>query len=122
MTPDMNEMIQQHNEPKGEIILYQPDETVRLKVRLEDDTVWLTQAQMAELFQTSKNNITLHIGNVYKEEELSPHSTSKESLLVQIEGNRQVARKRNIYNLDVIISVGYRGVRPRWGKIEKLKN
>ena len=107
---------------QGEIILYQPDETVRLEVRLEDDTVWLTQAQMAELFQTTKNNITLHIGNVYKEEELSPHSTSKESLLVQIEGNRQVARKRNIYNLDVIISVGYRGVRPRWGKIEKLKN
>ena len=73
---------------QGEIILYQPDETVRLEVRLEDDTVWLTQAQMAELFQTTKNNITLHIGNVYKEEELSPHSTSKESLLVQIEGNR----------------------------------
>ena len=93
---------------QGEIILYQPDETVRLEVRLEDETVWLTQAQMAELFQTTKNNITLHIGNVYKEEELSPHSTSKESLLVQMEGNRQVTRKRNIYNLDVIISVGYR--------------
>ncbi|MBP5800139.1 MAG: virulence RhuM family protein [Prevotella sp.] len=93
---------------QGEIILYQPDETVRLEVRLEDDTVWLTQAQMAELFQTSKNNITLHIGNVYKEKELSMISTSKESLLVQMEGNRQVTRKRNLYNLDVIISVGYR--------------
>ena len=92
----------------GEIILYQPDETVRLEVRLEDDTVWLTQAQMAELFQTTKNNITLHIGNVYKEKELSMTSTSKESLLVQVEGNRQVTRKRNLYNLDVIISVGYR--------------
>lgn len=93
---------------QGEIILYQPDETVRLEVRLEDDTVWLTQAQMAELFQTTKNNVTLHIGNVYKEKELSMLSTSKESLLVQKEGNRQVTRKRNLYNLDVIISVGYR--------------
>jgi len=108
MTPDMNEMIQQQNEPKGEIILYQPDETIRLEVRLEDETVWLTQAQMAELFQTSKNNITLHIGNVYKEEELSPIPTSKESLLVQMEGNRQVNRRLKLYNLDVIISVGYR--------------
>jgi len=88
--------------------MYQPDETIHLEVRLEDDTVWLTQAQMAELFQTTKNNITLHIGNVYKEKELSPIPTSKESLLVQMEGNRQVTRKRFLYNLDVIISVGYR--------------
>ena len=102
----MNELTQ--HTAQGEIILYQPDETVRLEVRLEDDTVWLTQAQMAELFQTTKNNITLHIGNVYKEKELSTISTSKESLLVQTEGNRQVTRKRNLYNLDVIISVGYR--------------
>ena len=102
----MNELTQ--HTAQGEIILYQPDETVRLEVRLEDDTVWLTQAQMAELFQTTKNNITLHIGNVYKEKELSTVSTSKESLLVQTEGNRQVTRKRNLYNLDVIISVGYR--------------
>ena len=102
----MNELTQ--HTAQGEIILYQPDETVRLEVRLEDDTVWLTQAQMAELFQTTKNNITLHIGNVFKEKELSTISTSKESLLVQTEGNRQVTRKRNLYNLDVIISVGYR--------------
>ena len=106
MTREMNELTQ--HTAQGEIILYQPDETVRLEVRLEDDTVWLTQAQMAELFQTTKNNITLHIGNVYKEKELSTVSTSKESLLVQTEGNRQVTRKRNLYNLDVIISVGYR--------------
>ena len=96
------------NAPQGEIILYQPDETVRLEVRLEDDTVWLTQQQMAELFQTTKNNVTLHIGNVYKEHELVAESTSKESLLVQMEGNRQVTRQRKLYNLDVIISVGYR--------------
>ena len=89
---------------QGEIILYQPDETVRLEVRLEDDTVWLTQQQMAELFQTTKNNVTLHIGNVYKEHELVAESTSKESLLVRMEGKRQVTRQRKLYNLDVIIS------------------
>ena len=98
---------EQQSTPKGEIILYQPDETISLEVQLENDTVWLTQQQMAELFQTTRNNITLHIGNVYKEE-LLPRATSKESLLVQTEGDRQVARKRNLYNLDVIISVGYR--------------
>ena len=92
----------------GEIILYQPDNTIRLEVRMEDETVWLTQAQMAELFETTKNNITLHIGNVYKEHELQKGATSKESLLVQMEGSRKVTRKSNLYNLDVIISVGYR--------------
>lgn len=95
-------------EPKGEIVLYQPDETIRLEVRMEDDTVWLSQAQMAELFQTTKANVTIHIGNIYKEEELLSLSTSKESLLVEKEGNRWVTRNRKIYNLDAIISVGYR--------------
>ena len=111
MTKDMINDIHttQHDGPQqGEIILYQPDETVRLEVRLEDDTVWLTQAQMAELFQTTKNNITIHIGNVYKEKELLPQPTSKESLLVRMEGHRQVTREVKLYNLDVIISVGYR--------------
>lgn len=104
-----NEIQGKHQTPQlGEIVLYEPDETVRLEVRLEDDTVWLTQAQMAELFQTTKNNVTLHIGNVYKEHELMAESTSKDSLLVQMEGNRQVTRQRKLYNLDVIISVGYR--------------
>ena len=92
----------------GEVILYQPDDTIRLEVRLEDDTVWLTQQQMADLFETTKTNVTIHVGNVYKEEELNPGATSKESLLVEKEGNRLVNRKRKIYNLDVIISVGYR--------------
>lgn len=110
MTKDMTHDIQttQQGVQQGEIILYQPDETVRLEVRLEDDTVWLTQQQMAELFQTTKNNVTLHIGNVYKEHELVAESTSKESLLVRMEGKRQVTRQRKLYNLDVIISVGYR--------------
>ena len=59
---------------QGEIILYQPDETVKLEVRMEDETVWLTQAQMAELFQTTRNNITLHIRNIFKENELVENS------------------------------------------------
>ena len=65
----------------GEIVMYQPDETIKLEVRLEDETVWLTQAQMAELFQTTRNNITLHIGNIFKEGELQEDSVRKESLL-----------------------------------------
>ena len=72
--------------PQGEIILYQPDETVRLEVRLEDDTVWLTQAQMAELFQTTRNNVTLHIGNIFKEGKLSENTVRKESLLTAADG------------------------------------
>ena len=96
-----------HNETErhtgqGEIILYQPDETIRIEVRLENDTVWLTQAQMAELFQTTRNNITLHVGNVYKEKELLSVSTCKESLLVQQEGSRQIARKQKLYRFLLI--------------------
>ena len=93
------------NAPQGEIILYQPDETVRLEVRLEDDTVWLTQQQMAELFQTTRNNVTLHIGNIFKEGELEESSVRKESLLTAADGKRY---RTKFYNLDVIISVGYR--------------
>ena len=93
---------------QGEIILYQPDETVRLEVRLEDDTVWLTQAQMAELFLATKQNVSLHIKNIYDEGELEEASTVKDYLTVRQEGNRTVRRFVNYYNLDVIISVGYR--------------
>lgn len=73
---------------QGEIILYQPDEAVKLEVRLEDETVWLTQAQMTELFQTSKQNISLHINNIFKEGELLKEATVKESLTVQTERSR----------------------------------
>ena len=93
---------------KNEIILYQPDETVKLEVRLEEETVWLTQAQMAELFETTPQNITMHIRNMYKEGELEVGSTCKDFLQVRTEGNRTVNRIQKIYNLDVIISVGYR--------------
>lgn len=95
-------------ENQNEIIIYQPEESIKLEVRLEDETVWLTQAQMAELFQTSKQNISLHTRNVFKENELSESATVKYSLTVQQEGKRIVKRNVAYYNLDVIISVGYR--------------
>ena len=92
----------------NEIILYQPDDTLTLDVRVEDESVWLTQAQMSELFKATKQNISLHIRNIYKEGELVEEATVKEYLTVQKEGNRNVQRRIAFYNLDVIISVGYR--------------
>jgi len=93
----------------NEIVLYQVDDLPeRIEVRIEDDTVWLSQQQMAELFQQTKQNISLHINNCFKEGELVKTATVKESLTVQKEGNRNVKRKIEYYNLDVIISVGYR--------------
>jgi len=94
---------------KAEIIIYQSeDKSTMLDVRIEEETVWLTQTQMVELFQATKQNISLHINNIFKEGELTPDSTVKEYLTVQTEGKRQVKRNIKIYNLDVIISVGYR--------------
>ena len=93
------------SEEKGEIVLYQPNDNIRLEVRLQDDTVWLTQQQMAELFNTTRNNITLHIGNIFKEGELEVNSVRKESLLTAADGKKY---RTKFYNLDVIISVGYR--------------
>ena len=90
---------------ENEIILYQPDSTLSLDVRVENETVWLTQAQMKELFQTTRNNITLHIRNIFKEGELEETSVCKESLLTAADGKRY---KTKFYSLDVIISVGYR--------------
>jgi len=78
----------------GEIILYQSnDKSTQLEVRIEEETVWLTQSQMVELFSSTKQNISLHINNIYKEGELSSDSTVKEYLTVQIEGSRKVQRK-----------------------------
>jgi hypothetical protein len=93
----------------NEIILYQSDEVAEhIEVRLEDETVWLTQAQMATLFNQTKQNISLHLNNCFREKELEKTATVKESLTVQMEGNRKVKRKLEYYNLDVIISIGYR--------------
>ena len=96
------------DEKKGEIILYQPNNDIRLEVRIAEETVWLSQAQMAVLFQTTPQNVTIHIRNLYKEGELDKVSTCKDYLQVQKEGGRIVRRKQKQYNLDVIISVGYR--------------
>ena len=93
----------------NEIILYRSDAlSSQIEVRIEDETVWLTQLQMVELFQSTKQNVSLHINNVFKEGELDKYSTVKEYLTVQEEGFRKIKRKIKIYNLDVIISVGYR--------------
>ena len=94
-----------HTEDKDEIVLYNPDASLSLAVRVENDTVWLTQAQMSELFQTTRNNITLHIRNIFKEGELNQSSVCKESLLTASDGKQY---KTKLYSLDVIISVGYR--------------
>ena len=92
----------------GEIILYQPNENVQLEVRLEEETVWLTQAQMALLFDVKENNITYHIQGIFKTRELDPGSTTQKIRVVRKEGNRLVNRTIDFYNLDMIISVGYR--------------
>ena len=91
------------------LIIYQPEEGVTsLEVKLENETVWLTQSQMSELFNKSRKTITEHINNIYKEAELQRFSTSRKFQLVQNEGGRIITRNVEHYNLDVIISVGYR--------------
>ena len=94
---------------ENKIVIYNTDDgRTQIDVRLENDTVWLTQAQMAELFQKTPQNITMHIRNTYKEGELDENATCKEYLQVRMEGNRRVQRMQKFYDLDVIISVGYR--------------
>ena len=107
---------------KGEIVMYQPDETIRLEVRVENETVWLTQQQMADLFNATKQNVSLHISNIYNEGELDEISTVKDSLTVRQEGNRTVRRHVKYYNLDVIISVGYRVKSLRGTKFRQWAN
>ena len=92
----------------GEIILYQPDSTVQLEVRIDANTVWLTQAQMALLFNVDRTVIVKHIGNIYKTFELDEISTCVKFAQVRSEGKRNVIREQKYYNLDMIISVGYR--------------
>ena len=88
----------------GQVIIYRNN----LEVRLEQDTVWLTQKQMSALFEKDTDTIGLHLKNIYKDKELDELETTEESSVVQKEGNRQVLRKLRFYNLDAIISVGYR--------------
>ena len=95
-------------EDENQIVVYQPDDVMRLEVRLENETVWLTQKQMAELFGCSTDNVGLHLKNIYAEGELEEAATAEDSSVVRLEGKRKVARRVRFYNLDAIISVGFR--------------
>ena len=97
------------NDENGDIIIYQTDDGLtKIDVKIQNETVWLSQQQMAELYDTTKQNISLHIRNIFDENELNENSTVKEFLTVQKEGNRSVERNVKFYNLDMIISLGYR--------------
>jgi len=92
--------------PKGQVLIYQTEKgQTKLEVRLEEETVWLTQKDMAELYQTTKQNISLHIKNIHEEGELDENSVVKETLTTALDGKNY---KTKFYNLDMIISVGYR--------------
>ena len=96
-------------EPKGELLVYRSkDGQIKLEVRLENETVWLTQKMMAELFQVGVNTINYHIKEIYECRELDREATIRKFRTVRMEGRRQVARQVDFYNLDMIISVGYR--------------
>jgi len=112
---------------KGEIVMYQLNDVVELDVRLEDETVWLTQAQMSELFTVKEHTVTYHIKEIYKTEELEKEGTARKIRVVRKEGNRSVQRTLDYYNLDMIISVGYkvnskRGVKFRQWATQVLKD
>lgn len=97
------------SDEKGEVIIYQTDDGLtHIDVKIEDETVWLTQQQMAELFHTSRTNVVEHIKNIYSEGELEEHATCRNFRQVRLEGNREVTRNIPYYNLDMIISLGYR--------------
>lgn len=99
----------QEPKPGGEVIIFQTEDAqTRLQVRLDGQTAWLTQAQMAELFQTTPQNITLHLKAIYEEGELNAAATCKDYLQVRLEGTRQVERALRHYNLDAILAIGYR--------------
>lgn len=98
----------------SELILYTSDDgETRLHLRVEAETIWLSQIEIAELFQTTKQNVSLHAKNIFADNELMPEATVKESLTVQTEGERQVKRKISYYNLDLILAIGYRVRSPR---------
>jgi hypothetical protein len=98
----------------NDLILYTTEDgRSQIKLRAQEQTVWLTQLEMAELLDATKQNISLHLKNLFEEGELDPAATVKESLTVQIEGSREVQRPVNLYNLDAILAVGYRVRSPR---------
>jgi hypothetical protein len=105
----MNDPKEPNLPAKSQFLVYAAEDgRVKVEVRLEDETVWLTQQHMAELFQTTQQNISLHLQNIYEEGELQREATHKEFLSVRQEGGRSVQRRVEFYNLDAIISIGYR--------------
>ena len=98
----------------SDLILYTTEDgRSQIKLRAQEQSVWLTQLEMAELFAATKQNISLHLKNIFGDGELDPAATVKESLTLQIEGNREVQRPVTLYNLDAILAVGYRVRSPR---------
>lgn len=109
--------------PKGELILYQTEDgRTRIECRFEGETIWLTQALMAELFQTTLQNINLHLQNIYEEGELDPEATIKSYLMLRTEGTRQVRRPVHHYSLDAILAVGFRVRSHRGTQFRKWAN
>ena len=105
---------------ESQFLLYQTEDgQTRIEVRLQDETVWMTQAAIAELYQTTPQNIPTHLKAIYTEGELEASATCKEYLQVQHEGSRRVSRTRKFYNLRVIIAVGYR-VRSHQGTLSRI--
>lgn len=105
----MTDQAPNKTKPGSEIAIYRTEDgQSRIQVRLENEMVWLTQVMMAELYQTSKQNISLHMQHIYEEGELTREATVKEYLTVQQEGARSIQRQLEYYNLDMIIAVGYR--------------
>ena len=102
-TPDAPSQVQ-----RNEIVVYQPDGEIRIEAHFEGETVWLPQSLIAKLFSCSAENVRLHLKNIYASGELDKGATSKESLEVRQEGSRNVMRRFTYYNLDAIISIGYR--------------
>jgi hypothetical protein len=123
----MNNKPEKSSENRSEIMLYQTEDgRTRIEVRLEGDTVWMSQAGMVELYQTTKQNVSLHIRNILEEGELARGATVKQYLTVQTEGGRQIRRSLEIYNLDMILAIGYRvrshrGVQFRRWATERLR-
>lgn len=108
---------------KTELVIFESQNSdIKLEVNVENETVWLSQNQMTQLFDTTKQNISLHLSNIFKEGELDKNSSVKEYLTVQKEGERQVSRNTKYYNLDVIISVGYRVKSQRGVEFRKWAN
>ena len=109
-------------ENQKQVLIYQAEDgSFQTEIRLESDTIWLTQKQMSELFNTSTDNIGLHIKNVYADGELSEEATTEDYSVVRLEGKRKVNRRVKHYNLDAIISVGYRvnsKQENQWGQIK----